>query len=144
VTQQRHEKPVAGFPLRFRVVRSDRPFALFGNWFTTLDPPMDAAELDTVELPFEGGSIPIQEVRESSAGATHIAAALFVYDERPVGSLLHAQLQGIGQQLLRGTLPITMYVVDGLAPAEREDLVETPAQAWLLEVWKQHRMVCGP
>jgi len=142
-TIHRLAPPASAVPLQLRVVRSDRPFSLFGNWVAMITPPMDAVEAKSISLQVDGKTIPIHEVRAAAEGATHVAAALFVYDGRPIHSLLAAQLDNTWRQLFRGTFPLTMYAADGSAPTGQEDHVTTAAQAWLAEAWKQHREVCG-
>jgi hypothetical protein len=144
ITEQKITDPASRTPIHLVVARSDRPFSLFGNWFLKIRPPIDAVEMNSLTLQVDGEAVPLQEVRTASEGVTHLAIALFVADGRPVDSVLRPQLGRIGQQLVRGTLPLTMYAADGWAPVGQEDAIARALQAWLADAWKHHRRVCGP
>ena len=144
ITEQKITDPTSRTPIHLVVARSDRPFSLFGNWFLKIRPPIDAVEMNSLTLQVDGQAVPVQEVRTASEGVTHLAVALFVSDGRPIDSVLGSQLGRIGQQLVRGTLPLTMYAADGWAPVGQEDPIAKALQAWLADAWKHHRRVCGP
>jgi hypothetical protein len=144
ITERKTTDPASRTPVHLVVARSDRPFSLFGNWFLKIRPPIDAVEMSSIALEVDGETVPVQGVRTTSDGVTHLAVALFVSDGRPIDSAFGPQLNKLGQQLIRGTLPLTMYAADGWAPVGQEDAIAKSLQAWLADAWKHHRRVCGP
>lgn len=133
--------PIGAFS--YRVVRSDRPALLQTNWVGTIDFPMDPGEISDERLSVDGLSVPIRIARSHFGQRTHVAATLSVYDRMPVASLLPQQLTTAPQQLVRGTLPLTLYVVDGFSLPGDEVQVEGPAREWLTAAWRRHREICG-
>ena len=138
---------LAGGPqgtLSSRVVRSDRASLLLTNWVSAIEFPMDPGEIVSDALDVDGEAIPIQVARAHLGRSTHVAAFLAVHNGQPVHSVLARQLAMAPAQLVHGTLPLTLYAVDGFAFPGEEARVETPAREWLAAAWRRHREVCAP
>ncbi|MEE2677448.1 MAG: hypothetical protein VX546_02595 [Myxococcota bacterium] len=130
--------------LSARVVRSDRASLLLTNWVSAIEFPMDPGEIASDTLDVDGEAVPIQMARAHLGQVTHVAAFLAVYDGQPTRSVIARQIATAPEQLARGTLPLTLYAVDGFAPPGQEARVEGPAREWLAAAWRRHREVCNP
>ena len=127
-----------------RLVRSDRPALLLTNWVSTIQVPMDPDDITRLELDVDGESVPIQVARAHARGVTQVAVSLAIYDRSPVTSILGRQIATAAQQLVHGTLPLTLYTVDGFAHPGEEEQIEGPAREWLAAAWRRYREVCTP
>jgi len=134
--------PIGAFS--YRMVRSDRASLLFTNWVSSIDFPMDPGEISSAQLDVDGDAVPIHVARAHVGSRTHVAVYLAVYDGRPVSSLLPHQIAAVPPQILHGTLPLTLYAVDGFSLPGDEALVEGPAREWLAGAWRRHREMCTP
>ena len=86
-------------------------------------------------------------VRVATAALAHtlqLAVYLFVYDGRPVDSLLPRQIRTSFGQAVKGTMPLTFYIVGGRVPKHRASEAQDAAVEWVLAAWRHHRQVCGP
>jgi hypothetical protein len=128
-------------PLRFQIVRSyDRnhaePIHLLGGT------PFEA-ELHSVQtLSTPAGPVPIHVAVDHTKRPSRLAAWLFVYDGRPVASPFLSVLASAPRQLVGGTLPITILMVDGTTGRGNVEPVENAAKQWLAAAWQHVATAC--
>ena len=133
-----------GGELWFRVVRADEPFPIYSKSFLiTLLLPEDRSELR--ELRVGSDALPVHRVFDDSLGKIRLTRYYVVHGVRPVAHLLRSGIATAWQQLLHGTLPVTVFVVTGTAEtAETLPAVEGAAEAWLSAAWSDFRAACRP
>ncbi|MEE9609018.1 MAG: hypothetical protein V3U03_14860 [Myxococcota bacterium] len=138
------EKQVWVEPLSFRLVRSDDATLLYNDWARWLRVPMDPDRLFTREELVAGERVTVRVATAALAHTLQLAVYLFVYDGRPVDSLLPRQIRTSFAQAVKGTMPLTFYIVGGRVPKHRASEAQDAAVEWVLAAWRHHRQVCRP
>lgn len=136
--------PAGGSKLLYWLVRSDDAFLIHSEPTRPLKLPLDPDRVEVRRERFGDDTVPVHFAQEPVGAYLHIAAYVLVYDGRPIERLLPIQIETSLAQLLHGTRPITLYIVDGIAPKDRPETVTGPATTWLRSAWLRHRAVCGP
>jgi hypothetical protein len=139
----RLRRNVRGVPLRFRVVRSANPSIFYGDlheFFFVPLLPEDSREIRALNA----GSdvLPVHQRNDFSNRPARLTRYLFAVGVEPVTHPLSGGLSRALDQLARGTQPVTLFLISGVAMnASRHD-VEAQAESWLAAVWSDYRRVC--
>jgi hypothetical protein len=133
-----------GIPLEFRLVRSVRVLTLVDAWPAWLGLEWDPDWIARREVEIGAERVTVRVAARRLRGYVQIFAALLVHAGRPLDGLLSRQLETAPAQVLRGTLPITLYAAGGTVPDAAETEAEAAGVRWVLEAWRRHREVCGP
>jgi hypothetical protein len=132
-----------GSPLWFRIARSDEPFAVFSQPFLMVTQlPEDLLEVR--ELRVGTDVLPIHRIFDDSLGEIRLTRYFFALGVAPVA---HPISSGIGlawQQLVHGTLPLTVFAVSATGDAQTLSAVEAAQEAWISAVWSAFRRACQP
>jgi hypothetical protein len=132
-----------GFPLVFRLVRSDHAAFLFDGWAGWLGLEWDPDRMTQHEVEVDGERVLVRVASRDTRQTEQVFAYLFVYAGSPVDGLLVRQLRTAPAQVVRGTLPITFYAAGGTVPDGAEADAEAAGVQWVIEAWRRHRDVCG-
>lgn len=139
--------PPAGVtdPLRFWVRRSLDPFQFYGYPGSTLvgfPLPEDRTEMHALTV----GSdvLPVHRRYDNSLGATRFSQYALVRGVEPIRHPLLGGLAHVVPQLVRGTEPVTLFVIMAVAEAHNVPAVEAKADAWLAQAWTAYREACLP
>jgi len=144
---QRSEGTLAGpglHPLRYRIIRTDDPRRSYDQPTRFLKVPIDPERSVVRRVEASGGPIPVHIAYAHLGDTIRLVASLYVYDGRPVDSLLPMQLGSALAQLARGRRPMTLLQVDGFGPPELREQIEDRAIAWLVSSWSTYREICAP
>lgn len=127
----------------YQILRSDQPSELTWSWVLKLDRPLDPLDSWGESREVDGESIVVHWVEESIGSTKHFAASTEVLGCEPVQSLLASQIQSAPRQLLHGSLPLTVYVVEATVSRIEEEAVKQVASEWLGAAVSHHREVCS-
>lgn len=105
--------------------------------------PMDPHESWTETIDVDGEAITIQWTRELRLQTVHQAGRILFLGRRAVDSLLRTQLTSAVDQLRSGSEPITLYVVEIIAPKLGLEERTVRATDWLVAATRQFRATCG-
>ncbi len=135
----------AGRPVLFRFIRIDAPHAFYHKFEPFLiDPvlPEDRSEL----RPLRVGSdvLPVHRSYDDSSDLIRITRYFFVQGTQPVSHPFPGGLAIAWDQLVRGTQPVGLFVVTGVAKPATVRAFEARTEAWLAEVWTDYRELCRP
>jgi len=127
-------------PLRFQIVRSfDRAFSSPTNVLgETLDP--EAHDVDRVPAP--SGELPVHVAIDNTRNPSRFAAWVFLHDGRPTQNPFLSVLASAPRQLLGGSLPVTLLMVDGILIGEDPGPVTGVAKRWFVAAWEQFVKAC--
>ena len=127
-------------PLRFQIVRSyDRAYLSMTQVLgTPLDPEVHSLERVTAN----GIEVPIHVVIDNTRDPSRFAAWVYAHDGRPVENPLFAMLASAPSQLLRGSQPFTILMVDGILLGEDPAPIVESAKRWLVAAWEHFAQAC--
>lgn len=132
-----------GGELAYMVLRSDRPSTLAVSWVLKLKRTLDPLGAWVEEREIDDQTIDIHWIEESVGRGTHFAARSEVLGCDPLHSLLRSQLLTAPSQLVHGTLPLTVYVVEGTTSQVEKADAQQLVSNWLVEAVRHHRAVCA-
>ena len=72
-----------------------------------------------------------------------IVAYLLMYEGRAVGNPYIAQLASAPRQLVRGSRPMTLFLVSSHVRSSALEAADAPAWEWLTRAWQKYRAVCA-
>jgi hypothetical protein len=101
----------------------------------------------TIEwIDYAGTRLPIHRSFYPSTASSqhkHIVAYLLMYEGRAIGNPYIAQLVSAPRQLVRGSRPMTLFLVSGEVHSSDFEAAEADAREWLQKAWQQYRAVCA-
>lgn len=132
-------------PSRFRIVRSFGPDEFYfdpkrfyvGNPF-----PNDVVTKRWLQV--EGEELPYFTRYDPSEGAANLGSYMYIFDGRPIHDLFAESLASWVPQLVDGTHPVTLLLIDQSGDIEDIDAVMASSEAWLLDAWAYYASVCRP
>jgi hypothetical protein len=132
-----------GRPLGFRLVRGVDPSAFYGDlhaYFFASPLPEDSREVRALNA----GSdvLPVHHQSDSSTTQLKLTQYFFALGLEPVTHPFSGGLSLALDQLVRGTQPITLFLISGTANAATRASFEERADAWLATAWSEYRGVC--
>ena len=150
VSQWREGKLAAvdGMPeLYYAVIRSYDPKTLYyrGSRRMWRDLNSSAETIEWVDA--DDGKLPIVRtvVNDSNPrGPRGVIAGLLVYEGKPVETGWLAQLRAAPRQVLSGARPMTFFIVRADVPEALVPAAEKRARQWLVDSWRNYRLICGP
>lgn len=127
-------------PLRFQIVRSyDRSYTSMTQVLgTSIDPEVRVID----RVPAAGIEVPIHLVIDNTRKPSRFVAWVYAVDGRPVENPSFSMIANAPQQLVRGSLPVTILMVDGLLIGEDPAPVTETAQRWLVSAWEHFAKAC--
>jgi hypothetical protein len=103
--------------------------------------------VQTIEwIDYAGTRLPIHRSFYPSTASSQrkrIVAYLLMYEGRAVGNPYIAQLVSAPRQLLRGSRPMTLFLVSGEVRSSDLEAAEAHAREWLTRAWQKYRAVCA-
>ncbi len=102
------------------------------------------ASSEDVDRVHGGGTLPIRVRGGRNARFAHLTVYLYVLGNRPVERPWVGSLRRAFEQLLHGTLPLTVLLAEGDATVENEDPHRALLVEWVRAAWSRYREVCGP
>ena len=132
-------------PLRFSMVRSHDPFDFYGDPANRVThTPFPDDRIETHALVVGSDVLPVQRRYDDSFGSTRFSQYLLVQGTRPVSHPFTGGLALALPQLVRGTQPATLFVVQGVGHEGNLSALEEKADAWLAQAWTDFRRACLP
>jgi hypothetical protein len=129
--------------LRFRVVRGVEPSAFYGDLRTYFyGPPPPEIHREAHALRVGSDVLPVHRQSEPSDRVLRLTHYFLVLGDQPVVHPLPSGLSLAVDQLVRGTQPVTLFLIAGLADAATRADFEKRADAWLTTAWLEYRSVC--
>ena len=134
-----------GLALTTRVIHNRSPFGAYGR---PTGNPLEAAytedRIEARELVVEGIVIPVHWSSDVFDGFHRLRAYFYVHGGAPTRHPFVSGLARAGQQLMRGTLPVTTYLIDGRAFLGDDTRLRIAAEDWIRHAWLHHRETCRP
>jgi len=130
-------------PLHFQILRSYDARKLYEHTVRFASVKLEPEEHEVLRLTSKGVELPIHLVRDHTRSPSVVLAYLFAYRGRPVARPLLALLKDAPRQLLHGSAPLTLFLVEAKAPHRRTAAVEAVAEHWLVAAWHQYRTACA-
>jgi len=145
ITGEVRPNPPGVFSMAFRMARGFQPTAFYGlmevhefdNSFP-LDAPGDPVALDA-----RGVRLPVRWLEDSFRLNFRVRGHFFVLDGQPVEYPFLVGLARAGDQLLGGTLPVTMFVFRAEGRETASDAMREHTRAWLRDAWEHYQKVCS-
>ena len=101
------------------------------------------AEVHSLErVPANGIEVPIHVVIDNTRDPSRFAAWVYAHDGRPVENPLFAMLASAPRQLLCGSQPFTILMVDGILLGEDPAPIVESAKRWLGAAWEHFAQAC--
>lgn len=140
-TQGEIENPVdARNALRFWMIRSYDPDAISPRAY--LEGEFDPEQHDVRELETKEGVLPVHVATDRTRNPVRVVAWAFAYDGRPTAELFPALLRAAPGRLLNGSVPMTLFLVDGAAHESDAETVDAAATRWISEAWSHMARFC--
>ena len=129
--------------LDYLVLRSERPSTLAVSWVLKLERPLDPLGAWGEERDVDGVPILVHWIEEAVGNGIHFAARTEVLGCKPTDSLMRSQILSAPRQLIHGTLPLSVYVVDGVVVRHDQEKIRRVASDWLVDAVRHHLEVCA-
>lgn len=139
-TQGEIENPEGGRnALRFWMIRSfDPSLSPRGVLSDAFDP--ESHEVRAVETKM--GVLPVHVAIDRTKSPSRVVAWAWAYDGQPTAELFPALLRAAPRRLLRGSVPVTLFLVDGAAHDPDTGAVDAAATQWISEAWSHMARYC--
>lgn len=102
--------------------------------------------VQTIEwIDYAGTRLPIHRSfypSTASGQRKRIVAYLLMYEGKAIGNPYIAQLVSAPRQLVRGSHPMTLFLVSGEVHSSDFEAAEADAREWLKRAWQTYRAVC--
>jgi hypothetical protein len=130
--------------MQFRVSRSFAPSNFYGssevqsfdNSFS-----FDRAG-DLMPVDADGVELPVHWLEDPLRMQFRLRAHFYVFDGHPVESPFSAGVAVAGRQMVRGTLPVTLFVFAVKGRPRVSDQMRSAARDWLRAAWRRYQEVC--
>ena len=131
--------------LRFRIYRTFEPVDLYGSSAVRgLDASFPSSEATVLEeLDVDGVRLPVHWLSDRFGPNLRVRAHAFIHDGAPVAHPFTPGIAGALPQLLSGTRPVTLLLVQGVSGVEAGAEMERSIRAWLGAAWRHYRRSCG-
>jgi hypothetical protein len=132
-------------PLRFFVLRGAEPHHFLGRPESTfLSMPLPGDRTETHALAVGTDVLPVHRRYDDSLDVLRFSEYTLIQGTTPVRSALTGGLANALDQLVRGTEPVTMFLIQGFVRVGDDDAVEAVSDAWLTRAWSDYREACLP
>lgn len=121
-------------PLGFWMLRSFDPGRVSPR--EVVKGPFDPESHEVRELDTDVGALAVHIAIDRTRSPSRLVAWAWAYDGRPTADVFPALLRAAPSRLLRGSVPVTLLLVDALALGSDLDAVERTATKWISEAWE--------
>jgi hypothetical protein len=133
-------------PMRFWMLRGADPFFFYGHpdaIFISVPLPGDRREMH--ELAVGSERLPVRRRYDDSLDALRFSEYVLIQGTTPVRHPFTGGLSLALRQLVRGTEPVTMLLVEGVVGGAHDEAeIEAKSDAWLARAWNDYREACLP
>jgi hypothetical protein len=129
-------------PMDFRVMRTFEPVRAYLRPYGFLSPAVEPDQSLFRSVEVDGEELQIPVVHGNRGSHVHFATYLLIYAHRIDNKPFRTQLETALAQLVRGTRPITLFLVSGIVPQTRLRVAEREAFDWLANAWRHYGSVC--
>ena len=140
----RGELVLPGSLIFYQIFRSNNPFLLSVNWVRKQKRIGDPATNWVEDREVDGETIRIMWAEEPVEAGLYFSARTSVLGPKPVLNLLWSELLYGPRQLVRGSLPMTTYLVEGASAPGYKDRTRKIASDWLIAAVRQNQKLCAP
>jgi hypothetical protein len=126
--------------LRFWMIRSFDPGAVSPRG--VLQGDFDPESHEVRELETKMGVLPVHVAIDRTRNPRRLVAWAWAYGGRPTAEIFPALLKAAPMRLLKGAVPVTLLLVDGLAHDSDTGAVDTAATQWIAEAWSHVARYC--
>jgi hypothetical protein len=126
--------------LRFWMIRSFDPDAISPR--AVLQGEFDPESHEVREIETEQGRLPVHVAIDRTRQPNRLVAWAFAYAGRPVAEVFPALLEAAPARLLRGSVPVTLFLVDAAAHEAAAGAVDAAATQWIAEAWSHMARYC--
>jgi hypothetical protein len=126
--------------LRFWMIRSFDPGAVSPRG--VLDGAFDPESHEVRDVATEVGVLPVHVAIDRTRSPSRVVTWAWVYDGQPTAEIFPALLRAAPRRLLNGSVPVTLFLVDGAAHAPHTGAVDAAAMQWITEAWSHMARYC--
>jgi hypothetical protein len=126
--------------LRFWMIRSFDPGAVSPRGVLRGD--FDPESHEVRDLETKEGVLPVHVAIDGTRNPRRLVAWAWAYDGRPAGEIFPALLEAAPMRLLKGSVPVTLLLVDGQAHDGDTEAVDAAALRWIAEAWSHVARYC--
>ena len=134
----------SGDDLVFRMIRSVRATQLTAQRLDGLKLPLTPTRAWSEEIEVGGETLNLRWAEQPYEDGMQVTASVLFLGNVVEPSLVRWLGRTAWQQLRSGTIPATLYRVDGMYTQRSRRDVRRDARDWLEEAIRHHRMTCGP
>jgi hypothetical protein len=125
---------------RFWIVRSFDPGQASPRG--VLEGSFDPESHEVRELATGTGVLPVHLAIDRTRSPSRVVAWAWAYDGRPTADVFPALLRAAPRRLLRGAVPVTLFLVDGSAGGPDTAPLEAAATQWIADAWAHMVRYC--
>jgi hypothetical protein len=126
--------------LRFWIVRSFDPAATSPR--AVLQGSFDPESHEVREVTTEMGNVPVHVAIDRTRRPSRVLAWAWAYDGQPAAEIFPALLKSAPSRLMKGSVPVTLFLVDGTAIDPDRGPVDTAATTWISNAWSHMARHC--
>ena len=127
------------------IIQSFSPYELYGRPRSqdfAANYPDDTVVMRDVRV--DGITLPVHWSAATTPGEVWVRAYYYVHAGEPVPHPFRSGLALAPRQLIEGTLPVTVVVVDGSSDMLKGHLVEPAVEDWIRKSWRHYKASCLP
>ena len=126
--------------LRFWIVRSFDPAATSPR--AVLQGSFDPDSHEVREVTTTMGNVPVHVAIDGTRRPSRVIAWAWAYDGRPAAAIFPALLKSAPSRLMKGSVPVTLFLVDGTALDPDGGPVAAAATTWIANAWSHMARHC--
>lgn len=126
--------------LRFWIIRTFDPGAASPR--RVLREGFDPESHEVREVPSEAGAVPVHVAIDRTRDPGRLVAWVWVYDGRPTADLFPALVRAAPRRVLRGSVPVTFFLVNGAFYEPDAAAVDALATKWIADAWSHMARFC--
>jgi hypothetical protein len=126
--------------LRFWMLRSFDPGAISPRGLIRGEFDPESHEVRNIDT--NAGVLPIHVAIDRTRKPSRVVAWAWAYEGQPTAELLPALLRAAPRRLLHGSVPVTLFLVDGAARDPDTGAVDGAATRWISEAWSHMARYC--
>jgi hypothetical protein len=110
--------------------------------FRLLQGSFDPESHEVRDVETKAGVMPVHVAIDRTQSPSRVVAWAWAYDGRPTAEVFPALLRAAPLRLLEGSVPVTMFLVDGVAHEPDVGAVDAAATQWISEAWSHMTRYC--
>jgi hypothetical protein len=126
--------------LRFWIIRAFDPGAASPR--RVLREAFDPESHEVREVPSAAGPLPVHVAIDRTRSPGRLVAWAWVYDGAPTADIFPALLRAAPRRLVTGSVPVTLFLVDGVASGPDIAAIDTAATTWIADAWSHMARYC--